>query len=270
MMSWSNTNTVVAAATMDTGVKTVKDLAGKRVVWVIGAPALNMNMEGVLAFGDLDWSDVTRVVVGGQKAAMQGLIEGTIDAAIASTNTSALYQLAGSPRGLYFIPKPHDDVAGWHRMNLKAPWIKPAIGTAGVDLSVDNPLEGGSYGYPILITYADRDGQMAYDLARLIHINYEEFKDAHSSGVGFAMERQVFDWIVPYHDGAVQYFREIGVWTEEHQVHNDGLVARQDALSLAWNEFLKKDIPEETFYEEWMQARFVALSEAGMDTVWGE
>ena len=270
MMSWSNTNTVVAAATKDTGVKTVQDLAGKRVVWVIGAPALNMNMEGVLAFGDLDWSDVTRVVVGGQKAAMQGLIEGTIDAAIASTNTSALYQLAGSPRGLYFIPKPHDDVAGWHRMNLKAPWIKPSIGTAGVDLSVENPLEGGSYGYPILITYATRDEQMAYDLAKLIHINYEEFKDAHSSGVGFAMERQVFDWIVPYHDGAVQYFREIGVWTEKHQVHNDGLVARQDTLSLAWNEFLKKDIPEEIFYEEWLRARFVALSEAGMDTIWGE
>ena len=80
----------------------------------------------------------------------------------------------------------------------------------------------------------------------------------------------MFDWIVPYHDGAVQYFREIGVWTERHQVHNDGLVARQDTLSLAWNEFLKKEIPEEIFYEEWLRARFIALSEAGMDTIWVE
>ena len=268
MMSWSDTNTVVVAATKDTGVKTVQDLAGKRVAWVIGAPALNMNMEGVLAFGDLDWSDVVRVEVGGQKAAMQGLIDGTIDAAQASTNTSALYQLAGSPRGLYFIPKPHNDVAGWHRMNLKAPWIKPTIGTAGVDLSAENPLEGGGYGYPILITYATRDEQMAYDLTKLLHINYEEFKDAHSSGVGFAMERQVFDWIVPYHDGAVRYFKEIGVWSEEHERHNLSLIKRQDVLSVAWNEFIKNDIADESFYDEWLQARFVALNDAGMDAIW--
>ena len=268
MMSWSDAGVVVAAATKDTGVKTVQDLAGKRVVWVIGAPALNMNMEGVLAFGDLDWSDVVRVEVGGQKAAMQGLIDGTIDAAIASTNTSALYQLAGSPRGLYFIPKPHDDVAGWRRMNLKAPWIKPTIGTVGVDLSAENPLEGGGYGYPILITYAIRDEQMVYDLTKLLHINYDEYKDAHSSGIGFAMERQIFDWIVPYHDGAVRYFKEIGVWNEEHERHNFSLIKRQEVLGVAWDEFIKNDIADESFYDEWMRARFVALNEAGMDTVW--
>ena len=82
------------------------------------------------------------------------------------------------------------------------------------------------------------------------------------------MERQIFDWIVPYHDGAVRYFKEIGVWNEEHERHNFSLIKRQEVLGVAWDEFIKNDIADESFYDEWMRARFVALNEAGMDTVW--
>ena len=48
------------------------------------------------------------------------------------------------------------------------------------------------------------------------------------------MERQVFDWSGPYHEGAVRYFKEIGVWKPAHQRNNDMLIKRQKVLAQAW------------------------------------
>src|SRR3990167_2648171 len=55
--------TVIAAK--DSGVKTVADLKGKRVAWVIGAPSLNQNITAILAFANLTWNDVKKVEFGG-------------------------------------------------------------------------------------------------------------------------------------------------------------------------------------------------------------
>ncbi len=268
MMSWSDVNIGLPVVTKDSGIESTYDLVGKRVAWVVGGPALNSNMTAYLAFGNLTWDDVTRMRVSGWKASIQGMIDGTIDAAIASTNSSMLYQLEGSPHGMRFLPTPHDDVDGWARMNGRAPWILPHIATSGVGLSPDNVLEGGSYGYPILITYAERDEQMAYDLARLLHVNFDEYKDAHSSGVGFAIERQVFDWIVPYHSGAVRYFREIGVWNALHDAHNQILIERQKVLQEAWNSIRSSDQTDDVFIDLWLATRRAALTDVGMDAVW--
>ncbi|UCH48898.1 MAG: TAXI family TRAP transporter solute-binding subunit, partial [Betaproteobacteria bacterium] len=55
--------TVVAAG--DARIKTLADLKGKRVAWVIGAPALNHNVTAMLAFAGLTWNDVKKVEFGG-------------------------------------------------------------------------------------------------------------------------------------------------------------------------------------------------------------
>src|SRR5690606_15307416 len=71
------TNISGQAATMivagDIGVKTVADLKGKRVSWVIGAPALNQNITAVLAFAGLTWDDVEKVEFGGYGASLDAI-----------------------------------------------------------------------------------------------------------------------------------------------------------------------------------------------------
>ncbi len=268
MMGWGNSNIASLVVAGDAGIESCYDLVGKRVAWVVGGPALNMNNAAFLAFGDLNWEDVIKVEVSGWKSSIQGIIDGTIDAAIASTNSSMLYQLHGSPRGMRFVPAPHDDVEGWARLHEVAPWITPHTGTAGVGLSPENGIEGGSYGYPILITYAERDEEMAYELTRLMHQNFDKYKDAHSQGIGFALDRQVFDWIVPYHLGAIRYFKEVGVWTDNYDLHNQSLVYRQQVLKSAWEGINNTDEKKSDFEDIWLAARNAALSEAGLDTVW--
>ena len=38
-----------------------------------------------------------------------------------------------------------------------------------------------------------------------------------------------------FHEGAIRYFKEQGLWTEEHQAWNEARQARLDALIAAWD-----------------------------------
>ena len=87
--------------------------------------------------------------------------------------------------------------------------------------------------------------------------------------IGWALDRQVIQWVVPYHDGAVQYWREIGIWTDELEQHNNSLVERQEVLAGAWSEFIKEEIDDQQeFVEAWEKLRALRLEEAGFNPVW--
>jgi TRAP transporter TAXI family solute receptor len=262
LMGWGEPNVGIAATAKEAGITSAAKLKGKRLAWVIGGPALNQNLTGWLAFGGLTWDDVTKVTVPGWKASIQGIIDGNIDAATASTNSSMLFQVDSSPRGLHFFPAPHDDKEGWARLKKVAPWFSPHIATAGVGLSKEKTLEGASYGYPILITYDWMTDQAAYEMTMLLDKTYPKYKDAHASAAGFALDQQVFDWIIPYHAGAVKFFKEKGVWNDKFEAHNNKLLERQSVLAAAWEKH--KDAP----YETWMAERAKALKAAGFDAIW--
>ncbi|MDP6705135.1 MAG: TAXI family TRAP transporter solute-binding subunit [Alphaproteobacteria bacterium] len=262
MMSWADTNTALVATAKDANIMKAADMKGKRIAWVVGAPALNQNMTAWLAYGNLGWGDVTKVEVPGWGASIQGIIDGNIDGAIASTNSSMLFQVDSSPRGLRFFPAPAAEKENWARLNKHAPWFAPHTATAGVGLSKEKTLEGASYGYPILIAYESQSEQAVYELVKLMHTKFDKYKDAHNSGVGFAMDRQVFEWILPYHAGAVKYFKEIGVWTAAAEANNQKLLKRQQVLAATWKKSGGDD------YAAWMKARAAALKAAGFDPIW--
>ena len=75
-------------------------------------------------------------------------------------------------------------------------------------------------------------------------------------------------WIVPYHAGSIRYFREIGVWTEEYEAHNQGLIDRQWVLQEAWENVRSSDRTGNEFLDFWLEKRTSALEAAGMDSVW--
>ena len=109
----------------DAGIKTAADLKGKRVTWVKGAPALNLNASAHLAFAGLTWDDVKKVVVPGWKQSAEAVINGQADATYGSTVSGAYNKLAASPRGLHWTHFPHSDKDGWARAQKVAPWWAP-------------------------------------------------------------------------------------------------------------------------------------------------
>jgi hypothetical protein len=66
----------------------------------------------------------------------------------------------------------------------------------------------------------------------------------------------------PFHEGAVRYLKEIGVWTEEDQAWNEKRQARLDALVDAWDDFKSENggMAEDAFMQAWMERRQEVIS----------
>lgn len=258
--------TVVAAK--DSGVKRIADLKGKKIAWVIGAPALNQNITALLAFANLTWADVQKVEFGGFGAAMDGIINGQADAAFTSSISGKAYQLAKSPRGIVYPVIEHSDKEGWKRISATAPFFIPFMGSEGADLDKDNKIESATYPYPILMTYEKQDDKLVYAMTKAMMDTYNDYKESAPGNVGWALDRQNFAWVIPYHNGAIKYFKEKGVWKPEYQMHNDKLIERQKVLADAWKKTESGSHADDKAFEQaWMKARAEALKKAGFEVV---
>ena len=236
--AWGDFNTGNVAAAADAGIKTVFDLKGKRLAWVAGAPALNANMEAFLACANLTWDDVKKTDFPSWGASARAVIEGTADAFIASTNSGLVYELAASPRKYVApsVPSPKEDPDCWKRLKKVAPHFEYNEASIGAgDISKENPHKGATYGYPIITTYASQNADLVYHQTRMIYDFLPEYVGAHPGNAGFALDKQSLTWVMPYHEGAIRYFKEKGVWKPEMQQHNDRLVKRQEVLQQAWD-----------------------------------
>ena len=261
-----NINLAVAVAA-DTGVKDYKDLKGKRVAWVKGAPALNVNVTAYLAFAGLTWDDVEKVEFGGFGDSWKGMVNGQVDAAFASTNSGKAYELEASPRGIVWPPLPAEDAEGWARLGKVAPFFQPNDATVGAGISAEQPASGGAYPYPILIAYEDQEEALVYNMTKAMYELFPAY-DGKAPGIGgWALERQNFKWVVPFHPGAIAYYKDIGAWSDELQKHNDTLVRRQDTLAEAWNKLSGESVADDDWEAAWSKARRAALEAAGFDTV---
>ena len=273
--AWGDFNTGNVAAAGDAGIKTVTDLKGKRVAWVVGAPALNQNMTAFLACAGLTWNDVKKTDFPSWGASGRAVIEGQADAYIASTNSGVVYELAASPRRYVAasVPSPKEDPACWQRLKRAAPYFEYNEATVGAGtISKESPHKGATYGYPIVSTYANQNADVVYHQTRMMYELLSEYVGAHPGNAGFALDRQALQWVMPYHDGAIRYLKEKGVWTAEMQKHNDTLVRRQEVLHRAWDRALaeatEKKIGVKDFPKHWMAVRGTVLREAGFDPYW--
>ena len=266
----SNPETNLSVGTAaDAGIKLPKDLKGKRVVWVVGAPALNENVTAFLAFAGLTWDDVQKVEFGGNNPGWDGLINGQADAMWGQTTSGKAYQMESSPRGLFWPPLPHSDKEGWARALKVAPYWIPHIATEGAGLSATKTHEGATYPYPILVAMANQNSDLVYNMTKAMIELYPLYKDGAPGASGWALQKQKFDWVVPYHEGAIRYLKEIKAWTDEAQKHNDKLLERQKVLKAAWEQMGKEKVADEKAFEKrWLEVRAAALDKAGMEAVW--
>ncbi len=262
----SNQSLAVAA---DTGITHPSELKGRRVPYVRGAPALNVAIEAFLACGDLGWDDVERVDFPGYNAMWNGIVNGHVDAAFANTVSGPARKLEASPRGIRWLEITPEDKDCTRRLLEVAPYFTPHVATRGAGISVDTPNVGMTYPYPLLIGLDTTDETLVYSMIQVIHKHYDAFKNADPGAIGWAMDRQLLSYVVPYHVGAVRYLREIGVWTEENESNNQRLLERQRVLGAAWSRHKQIEFSDDdAFRLAWRRSRVVALEAAGFDPVW--
>ncbi|MFV8835257.1 TAXI family TRAP transporter solute-binding subunit [Aquisalimonas sp.] len=247
----------------DAGIETAADLEGKRVTWVQGAPSLNNATRALLSYANLDWDDVERVDVGGYSGSIEAVIDNRADAVGGSCNSAPFLRIESSPRGLQFVAFPHDDQEAIDRVRSHLPWYVPHVATDGPTIDPDEGIEVFTSPYPMLATRDAEDADLVYNTVKALHQHYDDYKDSAPGAIGWAMDRQgLEEAFVPYHEGAVRYFEEIGVWTDAAQENQEQNLRRQEVLMETWERYIE-DAPTdpEAFQEGWMSARYDALQE---------
>ena len=256
------------ATAKDAGVKTMADMKGKRVSWVQGAPALNWNVGAQLAFAGLTWDDVQKVKVSGFGASFDAIINGQSDAAFSSTVSPSPKKLAASPRGLRWVPVPHDDAEGWKRMSAAAPVYVKVKAKIGSEIDKKNPPHLSNYPYPILVANESWDAGEVYAIVKAMVEHYDDYKSAAKGALGWKLDNQNMQWAMPYHAGAIKFFKEAGKWDAAAQKHQDMLVGRQAVIKKAWDALAGKDsMSKDELKAAWKPARIAALEAAGLDPI---
>jgi len=261
---FAHPTTIAMATTKTSGIKTLRDLKGKRVAWIPGAPTLNVKTTAFLAFADLTWNDVRKVEFSSYASSLRALINGTVDTANASTTASIMYELETCPRGVYWPPVPPDDKTGWKRMQKIAPFLSPYQETIGAGITKEKPVWLAHYRYPMITVPADADEQWVYNFAKAMDEAFSLYKDVNAvmplwrigqSGVPPAD--------APFHKGAIRYLKEKGIWTAKDDVWNKNRIEHLKKVQRAWNKATKeaevKKIKSKKFPEFWLKERAKAL-----------
>lgn len=247
----------------DADIRSIADVEGKRVAYVAGNPSVNVKCDAILAFAGLTREDVELIMFPTYNAAMSSLAQGKADATCTTTTPSQLYELASSPRDIFWVDIPANDEEGWARVHEVAPFFKPFTETVGAGLSEENPAHLMAYRYPVLLTRADTDADQVYAMIKALDETFGMYKDATAVMPRWDLEMSGTPPIdVPFHEGAIRYLKEIGVWTDEYQAWNEARLARLNALMAAWDEAMAEgeDMSDEEFATLWEEYRTQAIA----------
>ena len=113
------------------------------------------------------------------------------------------------------------------------------------------------------------DDTLVYNIVKVMHEQFDDYKDAAPGAGGWEMSRQKFEAaFIPFHPAAIRYFEEIGVWTEEAQAKQEENLYRQTVLKKAWDDFFPS-APNDlrAFPIAWFEARRKALRAEGLITI---
>lgn len=235
-------NTLSIVATKVSGIKTFADLKGKRYAIAKANTSVNAKVQPLFDAAGVSLNDMQLVEFPSYGATMKALIEGKADAAGASPHTVTLKELEASPNGIQWIEIPKSDTELWEKFQKALPLASPYHEDLGAGISKDKPVWMMGFKYPMITVYADAKDDEVYAVTKAVAENYDLYKDASpimprwelSKSGGYPMD-------APFHDGAIKYLKEKGVWSPEHQTWQDGIMKRQGLLRQAWADMMAKE-----------------------------
>lgn len=246
----------------DANIKSLADLKGRRFAYVAGNPSINVKCDAFLAFAGLTRDDLDAVMFPTYASAMSSLARNEADASCTTTTPSHVYELAESPRGIRWLNMDPNDKAAWDKLSKVAPFLAPYEETVGAGISEENPVNIVAYRYPVLAVRADTSADEVYNMLKALDETYPMYKDATAIMPRWNINLSGVPSIdVPFHEGAIRYLKEKGIWTEENQSWNDARTARLHALLEAWPKAVTaaKGKSDEEFVQIWENHRQKAL-----------
>ncbi len=194
------------------GIKSIADLKGKRVVVGPAGAGFEYFLEPILAEHGVTYQDFTPVN-GTYGDAVDYLSDGSSAAAFmgGAIPTPAVTQVS-SKMDIVFIPF---EESVKKTLFEKYPFFNPI--TVPVDAYkrvLTEPFNTMNVGSMHLITAADADEDMVYHFTKTLYTHRAEVAKAHGAGKAINEKNAARDVGTPFHLGAIRFYKEIGIWQE--------------------------------------------------------
>ena len=201
-------NVGVFVTTKSSGIETVEDLKGKRVVLGPAGAGFDYFLKPLLSVHGVSYDDLT-VLNGNYFSAGDMIADGKADAAFmgGAIPIPAVTQLCAS-QDVVFV-KIADDAAE-KLQDYPFYFPVPVKADAYSDLEVD--LTGINVGNMHLITHANVNEDVVYNLTKLMYENRTQIAEKHPAGKAINPKNAVRDTGTPFHPGAIKFYKEAGIW----------------------------------------------------------
>jgi len=202
----------------DSGISSVADLKGKRVVTRTGSivSLTNLNI-AYLHSGGLSLSDITAVKSDGILKDIEKVIEGGADACAVTLGMPAVHKAnAGVPGGIRILPLGAGGTDSF--IGREAPGARGLTENPGKQFPfLTEPTRVAAFDV-YLNAGAQVSEEDAYKLIKVLHTRWESMQKSYGP-----LRPMNKDDIVPptnpqpYHPGVVKYWKEVGLWTAENE-----------------------------------------------------
>ena len=210
-------------ATLGSEIKSGADLKGKKLIAKRKAlRELELVSDAILKAYGIDKADVTYIETAKTPETVDALRTGTVDAAIIPTGIPGGHVMELSETvGVTLVSFPEDKM----EVILKelGPAFTPAVTPAGTYKGQDKDV----YWPSLVMTFATTEGfseEAAYQVVKAVMGQYDEFKLVHRNAAEFTPERSLAHFGVPFHPGAIRYYKEIGAWTPKAEQAQQSLL----------------------------------------------
>ena len=195
----------------DTGIQSIEALRGKRVTYEYPSATLltRLGQLHLQASGLDPRKDVIPLKAEFTTMALNNLMDKRTDAIMASLGGSKMAE-AEAKVGIKILPFPENRVP-FLRKSL--PVFQAATTPTG--------MPGVTPGVPVVATFGiiavnkDLPEETAYTVIKTLLENHKELFPVHKDFYGWTPERAVRDIGMPYHPGAIKYYKEKGLWSSD-------------------------------------------------------
>lgn len=191
------------------GVKTMADLKGKRVVVGPAGAGFEYFLRPLLAAHGIRYQDFTPIH-GTQAAAVDMLADGSAAAAFlgGAIPTASISQACAS-QDIFFVPF---DPKAREQLVTDYPFFRKAVIPTGTYRGQKEDFHGLDVGSMHLITAAGQDEELIYAVTRTLYEKRQEVEKKHPAGRAINPANVVRPTGADFHPGAIRYYKEIGIW----------------------------------------------------------
>ncbi len=191
------------------GVREISDLKGKRVVVGVAGAGFEFFVKPLLGAHGVTYEDFTPLY-NTQSGSVDMLSDGAASAAFlgGAVPTASITQ-ATTSREIHFVPYSNEAKA---ELVERYPFFRPASIPSGTYRGQDEDFLGLDVGSMHLITTAQMDEELIYNITRTLYEKRAGVVERHAAGRAISPENVIRNTGTDFHPGAIRYYKEIGIW----------------------------------------------------------